>query len=225
MRRSQGFGLAFGVVVAIGCGQVINGGSSGSDGATPQGEGGQCTFVPDEQNNNALNGTDECQAGLLCYPGQQFADYSQGVTFDRCCPAILSPTDPIAACRSSGSVTGGNPTAAADASFGVTSVDSGDFLADAEAGSSDLDAKLPALDGALASLIAAPPGLAGFAFIVNDVVQHPLACAGVDWEFPPYPGTSTSGAVGCMPDDGGLCPGIESVVLVNTGALGWLPRW
>src|ERR1700728_404746 len=107
MRRSQGFGLAFGVVVAIGCGQVINGGSNGSDGATAQGEGGRCTFVPNEQNNNALNGTDECQAGLLCYPGQQFPDYSQGVTFDRCCPPVLSPTDAIAACRSSSSVTGG----------------------------------------------------------------------------------------------------------------------
>jgi hypothetical protein len=206
MRRSQGFGLAFGVVVAIGCGQVINGGSNGSDGATAQGEGGRCTFVPNEQNNNALNGTDECQAGLLCYPGQQFPDYSQGVTFDRCCPPVLSPTDAIAACRSSGSVSGGNPTDGADASFDAQRADvrerspSDGSQADGESGSVDLDVTsppidvtLPPLDAALASLDAAPPGLAAFAFIVNDVVQHPLACAGVNWEFPPYPGTSSGG--------------------------------
>jgi hypothetical protein len=178
----------------MGCGQVINGGSNG------QGEGGQCTFVPNEQNNNAVNGTDECQAGLFCYPGQQFADCSQGVTFDRCCPPVLSPTDPIAACRSSSNVTGGNPTAGADASFGVTSVDSGDSPADGEAGSTDLDATLPPLDAALASLDAAPPGLAGFALLVNDVVQHPMSCPGSDWEFAPY-------------------PGVKSVLLVNTSAL------
>jgi hypothetical protein len=76
-----------------------------------------------------------------------------------------------------------------------------------------LDAALPPLDAALASLDAAPAGVAGFAFIVNDVVQHPMACPGADWEFLPYPGTDGSGA-GCIP-----CPGIQSVVLVNTGSL------
>jgi hypothetical protein len=85
-----------------------------------------------------------------------------------------------------------------------------------EDGSSVTDVALPPLDAALASLDAAPSGLAGFAFVVNDVVQEPMACPGVDWEFEPYPGTG---------DDGGMCtggcayPGIESVVLVNTGAL------
>jgi hypothetical protein len=81
-----------------------------------------------------------------------------------------------------------------------------------------VDVALPPLDAALASLDAAPAGLAGFAFIVNDVVQHPMACAGVDWEFAPYPGT---GAGGCSPGlcTGGGCPGIKSVVLVNTGAV------
>jgi hypothetical protein len=40
----------------------------------------------------------------------------------------------------------------------------------------------------------------------------------VNWEFPPYPGTSGGGS-GCMPSGGGLCPGIESVIIVNTGTL------
>jgi hypothetical protein len=81
-----------------------------------------------------------------------------------------------------------------------------------------VDAALPPLDAALGSLDAAPAGLAGFAFIVNDVVQHPMSCPGADWEFAPYPGTS-DGNSGCMPQGGGTCPGIESVVLANTGAL------
>ena len=76
-----------------------------------------------------------------------------------------------------------------------------------------VDAASPPLDAALGSLDASPAGLAGFAFIVNDVVQHPMACPGVNWEFPPYPGTPADGN-GCIP-----CPGIKSVVLVNTGAL------
>ena len=66
---------------------------------------------------------------------------------------------------------------------------------------------------------------AGATVIVNDVVQHPLACAGVNWEFPPYPGTSSggcadscSGVGGWGPVEAGSC-GLESVLLVNTGAL------
>jgi hypothetical protein len=87
-------------------------------GCSAQGEGDRCTFFPNQQNNNAVNGTDECQNGLICYSGQQFADYSQGFTFDRCCPPVLNPQDAVEACQSSSNVTGGNPTAGADASFG-----------------------------------------------------------------------------------------------------------
>ena len=89
------------------------------------------------------------------------------------------------------------------------------------------DVALPPLDAALASLDAAPPGLAGFAIIVNDVVQHPMACAGADWEFAPYPQAGDVGgcADSCIGADGwgpvatGSCPGLESVLLVNTGTL------
>jgi hypothetical protein len=73
------------------------------------------------------------------------------------------------------------------------------------------DAALPPLDAALASLDAAPPGLAGFALIINDVVQNPMTCQGSDWEFAPYPAGTNCGYSNCS--------GVESVILVNTGAL------
>lgn len=98
-----------------------------------------------------------------------------------------------------------------------------------DATSLPVDVVLPPLDAALASLDAAPAGLAGFAFIVNDVVQNPMSCPGTNWEFAPYPGTgdavgnscgySCTGAGGWGPVSIGSCAGIESVVLVNTGAL------
>jgi hypothetical protein len=103
-------------------------------GCSAQGKGDRCTFFPNQQNNNAVNGTDECQDGLICYSGQQFADYSQGFTFDRCCPPVLNPQDSVEACQSSSNVTGGNPTAGADASFGSDT--------------STTDATLQAADGA-----------------------------------------------------------------------------
>jgi len=61
---------------------------------------------------------------------------------------------------------------------------------------------------------AAPTGLAGFAFIVNDVVQHPMTCVSEHWEFPPFPaGTS------CDPSPNGPpgCSGVLKAYLVNTG--------
>jgi hypothetical protein len=88
---------------------------------------------------------------------------------------------------------------------------------------------LPPLDAALASLDAAPTGVAGFAFIVNDVVQHPRDCPGANWEFAPYPGTGGGGCMSTGPVDGDPCPGILSVILVNTGALDMAyiagPQW
>jgi len=129
---------------------ALGGFSLAGPGCSAQGEGDRCTFFPNQQNNNAVNGTDECQDNLICYSGQQFADYSQGFTFDRCCPPVLSPTDPIEACQKTSNVTGGNPTAGADASFvGDTSTtdasseasdgasDAGDAQADAGADSAD----------------------------------------------------------------------------------------
>lgn len=54
-----------------------------------------------------------------------------------------------------------------------------------------------------------------------------MACPGTDWEFAPYPGPvdigecaySCTGAGGWGPVSVGSCPGLNSVLLVNTGAL------
>jgi hypothetical protein len=75
------------------------------------------------------------------------------------------------------------------------------------------DVVLPPLDAALASLTPPPPGLAGFAFIVNNEVQHPMACPTGLWEFAAYPASSFAGC------ELSGCPGVESALLVNTGTL------
>ena len=54
-------------------------------------------------------------------------------------------------------------------------------------------------------------GLAGFAFVVNGIVQRPMTCPSDNWEFLPPP--NGVGPAGC----GAPCPGVTSVVIVNTG--------
>jgi hypothetical protein len=64
--------------------------------------------------------------------------------------------------------------------------------------------------------LGAPPlGLAGFAFVVNNVVRSPMACPSENWEFAPFP-TSADSACNWDPMHPG-CPGVNSVDLVNTG--------
>jgi hypothetical protein len=60
----------------------------------------------------------------------------------------------------------------------------------------------------------APPGLAGFAFVVDGQVQVPLSCPAEDWEFAP---SAAQGGTVC---NGGTppCPGL-TVLIVNTGTL------
>jgi hypothetical protein len=59
----------------------------------------------------------------------------------------------------------------------------------------------------------APRGLAGFTFVVNGAVQTPLMCPSDNWEFPTPSGQGTLS--GQYPP----IPGINSVVIVNTGTL------
>jgi hypothetical protein len=59
-----------------------------------------------------------------------------------------------------------------------------------------------------------PTGQAGFAFVVNGVVQTPVSCPAYNWEFPPplvFDGGQN--VCGFSPP----CPGIESALLINTG--------
>jgi len=95
---------------------------------------------------------------------------------------------------------GGTRGSGGGGSKGTGSVDASDELT------------LPPLDAALASLDAAPPGRAGFAFIVNDVVQHPMVCPSDNWEFPLPPGEGPA-----MPTP--PIKGVKNAYIVNTGAL------
>jgi hypothetical protein len=72
----------------------------------------------------------------------------------------------------------------------------------------------------------APPGLAGFVFVVDSVVQTPMTCPSDNWEFAPPP--AAGGQAICMPPveggvpvDGGVSPSSSqcprSAILMNTG--------
>ncbi len=87
-----------------------------------------------------------------------------------------------------------------------------------------------ALDGAAAGPVsydAAPPGLAGFAFVIKSVVQEPETCPSEDWEFAPFPGGVSFAAnaseyamyASCGPELPPACTGVTSVLLANTGQL------
>jgi len=52
-------------------------------GCSAQGEGERCTFFGNNA-NPSINGSDDCQSGLSCFPGSDFPN-TDG-TYDRCCP-------------------------------------------------------------------------------------------------------------------------------------------
>jgi hypothetical protein len=86
----------------------------GVSGCTGQGEGDRCTFFP----NSALpsvNGTDECQDGLVCTPAFNITEFP----YDRCCPPVLTQST-VPACSPNGIIDGGNPTSGRDATFDTT---------------------------------------------------------------------------------------------------------
>ncbi len=76
-------------------------------GCLGQGEGERCTYFPGS--DPSVNGTDECQNGLVCYPSQTFP--STTGDYDRCCPPVLSQST-VPACQTST----GCPTCGQDAS-------------------------------------------------------------------------------------------------------------
>lgn len=61
----------------------------------------------------------------------------------------------------------------------------------------------------------APRGRAGFAFIVNGIVQHPMTCPDDNWEFLPPP--NGTGPTVCGFAAPFICPGVTTVILVNVG--------
>jgi hypothetical protein len=82
--------------------------------------------------------------------------------------------------------------------------------------------KVPPWDGDIADGLvedasfdapAAAAGLAGFAFVVNDVVLTPMACAHAAWQYPLASGETSS------PPDHPPTKGVKSAYIVNTGTL------
>ncbi len=79
---------------------------------------------------------------------------------------------------------------------------------------SDLDSAANAACGPVA------PGLAAFAFVVNDVVQHPMTCPSANWEFSSSTTPTCGGAwtTDHPPASGPPCDsGLDHAFLVNTG--------
>lgn len=67
---------------------------------------------------------------------------------------------------------------------------------------------------------AALPGRAGFAFLVDGVVQQPMSCPSDNWEFPPTTGTTANAPVlAATCPATGMCPGVTKVQLMNTSAI------
>jgi len=101
-------------------------------GCQGQGEGDRCTFFAG--NNTAINGTQECASGLVCYRA-----FNTSVTgdYDRCCLPGLPPTT-VQACTM-GNLLGGNPTAGADASFDATTTDAASDVKNADVKAGDVE--------------------------------------------------------------------------------------
>ena len=90
---------------------------AGSASCSAQGEGDRCTSFNGAQSNNAINGTDECQNGLICQPGSFFAaNAAQYGSYDRCCPppGTVGKEQLAAACQ-----TGVQDAGAVDSGSGV----------------------------------------------------------------------------------------------------------
>jgi hypothetical protein len=113
--------------------------SIAGSGCSAQGEGDRCTYF---QGGSAaadpdINGTSECQGGLLCYSGMGGGFNPAYGTYDRCCPVILSTDDTVAACQKVGQGTG-DATAGSGVSFDATTEASGtDGGSSSDADSSD----------------------------------------------------------------------------------------
>jgi hypothetical protein len=111
---------------------------------------------------------------------------------------------------------GSSGSSASSSSSGGSRTDPGSGTdpgqSDANVGSPPWDAAVGTVQDATFDVTPAPAGLAGFAFIVNGVVQTPMSCTGAHWEYPWVAGEEMP-ASGYPP-----VPGITSVVIVNTSA-------
>jgi hypothetical protein len=127
------FSLAFYAFITVAV--ALMGFSIAGSGCSAQGEGDRCTYFPGNQVDAGINGTDECQDGLVCWSGTAFPN-TYG-TYDRCCPPNLANAT-VVQCETGGGIDGSIPTAGADASFDVSTETS---TTDAKSAESSTDAK------------------------------------------------------------------------------------
>jgi hypothetical protein len=127
------FSLAFYAFITVAV--ALMGFSIAGSGCSAQGEGDRCTFFNSGSTIDAgINGTDECQSGLVCWSGMMFPN-TYG-TYDRCCPPNLAQAT-VVQCETGGQIADASPSAGADASFDVaTDTSTTDATSDAK-----LDAK------------------------------------------------------------------------------------
>ncbi len=119
---------------------------------------------------------------------------------------VLAPSSSESGTGSSGSSIVGTFTDNYDASVGPND------LEDATSGSGDDGSSEASGDNLVdATFDPVAPGLAGFGFVIDNLVQHPMNCPSDDWEFLP----SWMPAPNC---EGGACnPPSSRAYLINTG--------
>jgi hypothetical protein len=126
--------------------------------------------------------------------------------------SVPTPTQPVSnaddASNPIPNPQGGNATDASTLATEASTVSTG-TPQDADLGGTDLDASV---GPGTVQAPPAPAGFAGFAFVVDGVVQTPMSCPAANWEFPT---PSEEGCAGGFPMDGSC----KSVLIVNTGAL------
>jgi hypothetical protein len=112
----------------------------GGTGCSAGGEGDRCTYF--QSPYPSINGTDECQDGLLCTPYSAFSSNNINMTgeYDRCCPP-MGVAATVVACQPGGNLGDASPSSGRDASFDVGSESTSDVHAtDAK---SDADTSSP----------------------------------------------------------------------------------
>jgi hypothetical protein len=181
--------------------------------------GGVTTGSPAGGIGQACYGNGTCNAGLTCVSNVCTGNSNSGGSSGFGGSSSSNGSSGSSSGAGSGSGSGSSSGAGSGSSSGLNS-DSGSSGSDSGAGD---DSSTGGWDAAIADgtiedatfdVAPAPTGLAGFAFVVNGVVQKPMTCTGANWEFPWVPGEAEPGGNQYPP-----LAGITSVFIVNTSTL------
>jgi hypothetical protein len=126
-------------IISVGLAALVVGGM----GCSGQGEGERCTFfAASGADAGEINGTGECQDGLVCVAAFNTNLYP----FDRCCPSNLELPTNVPACYSGGHV-GGVPEASTEDVATDAPPDSPSEASHKDSSSNDAHKDAPATDG------------------------------------------------------------------------------